>query len=508
MIKVLLVDDEVLAMEYLHNMIDWEGNGYQIVGHAFNGRKAMEMYEEERPDIVISDIKMVGMDGLELAEWLKQRNPDVIVILLSAYKDFEYAQKGIEYGVANYLLKHELNEKKLIQELEKVRKKLETGAKTRKIYQKYFTRQLIYNQADTAEIEAEELGNRFFLVMIHRNDKFQNGKFKEIEWTAEEIMELAEVLEEDKDGISYVADVRLTINTVIILYQIENITSKYMVSTMIERKSKEIEDRMKRIPGCQFNLIYSDEIRKNEISNIFQRMSRQIHHAVFWKPCRAYPLNRLRVSEDENKVAWNELMKELSTMIYDGNQEWDHFIAYLFEKVKYPEYNLGEFKELLHALENLIRELEEKEGFMHKSMEEEGNRIEDIQNYYVSCIRHIYFELQERKNKKYSRLIQDVMRYIRKNYNQELSLEILGERFQMNGVYLGQMFKKEVGVTFLKFLTNCRVEEAKRLLEEGDLNISEVAEKVGYKTSQYFSQIFIKTTGVRPQEYKKWNEAK
>lgn len=506
MIKVLLVDDEVLAMDYLHNMIAWEDYGYSIVGHAVNGRKAIDMYEKEKPDIVISDIKMVGMNGLALTEQLRQRNPDVIVILLSAYRDFEYAKRGIEYGVSNYLLKHELSGEMLLLELDKVRKKLETGIKKKKIYHRYFAEQLIYNHAETTEIEARELGNRFFLVMIHKNDEFHNGVFEVVEWGAEESKEITEILEKDEDGISYISDTQLTINNLVVLYKIENMTSKYEVSSKIERKCRKIEARMKQISGCQFNLIYSDEINQIEISTVFQRMSRQIHYAVFWRPCLAYSLNWLRESAEEKKVAWNEHMKELKNMIYEGDPEPDNFIQYLFGMVEHPEYNLGEFKELVHALENLIRELEEKEGIKRKAWVLKGNKLDDIREYYVSCIQDLCLELGERENKKYSRLIQEVMRYIRRNYNKELSLETLGEEFQMNGVYLGQMFKKEVGKTFLKYLTNCRIEEAKRLFEEGNMNISEVAEMVGYKTGQYFSQIFIKSVGVKPQEYRKWSE--
>lgn len=114
--------------------------------------------------------------------------------------------------------------------------------------------------------------------------------------------------------------------------------------------------------------------------------------------------------------------------------------------------------------------------------------------------------IQERTEKKYSNIVVDMMRYINKNYCREISLESLGEEFQMNGVYLGQIFKKETGTTFLKYLTALRIEEAKRLLAQGDKNVSEVSEIVGYKTSQYFSQIFIKNVGMKPQEYKKWKK--
>lgn len=132
MIKVLFVDDEVMAMDYLQNMISWEKEGFSVVGHARSGKKALEIYDREKPDIVISDIKMTGMDGLELTKRLKEKNPDVVVILLSAYRDFEYAQKGFEYGVSNYLLKHELCEEKLIEELKKAKERLKANGRKRK----------------------------------------------------------------------------------------------------------------------------------------------------------------------------------------------------------------------------------------------------------------------------------------------------------------------------------------------------------------------------------------
>ena len=174
--------------------------------------------------------------------------------------------------------------------------------------------------------------------------------------------------------------------------------------------------------------------------------------------------------------------------------------------MKYPEYNLRGVRELVYAMENLSRELEEKEGIGTEQGKEIDSSLEEIQQYYQSRFDHLCLEIRSRSENKYSRLVQDILRYIRKNFDQELSLELLGEEFQMNGVYLGQILKKETGTTFLKYLTNLRIEEAKRLLTDGNHNVSEVAERVGYKTSQYFSQIFVKTTGMTPQEYRRWNQ--
>lgn len=504
MIKVLFVDDEVLAMEYLQNMIDWEKYGFTVVGHARSGKKALELFEKERPQIVISDIKMTGMDGLELAMRLKEKDPSVVVILLSAYRDFEYAQKGFEYGVANYLLKHELCEEKLLTELEKVRGYLEADEKKKKIYHKYFTKQLIYNQEGEDEFNPDELGNRFFLMIIHKNDRFCCGEPREQKWSQEEISFLSQIWEETEEGISYISYVQLAENMVIVLYQIENMNSKYMITSKIERISRKVSTSLSGIENLEFNILYTDEIQRKEISHAFQKMSRQIRYDVFWKNCCAYALDRLRILENEERISWNLQEQELRRLLDEKTNEVENFIEYLFELVKYPEHNLYALRELIYMLENFSREWESKFGITVRETEEIVYKTDTVQAYYAMRIMEICQEMKNAENNNYSNLVQELMRYMRQNYWKELSLEVLGEEFQMNGVYLGQIFRKETGVTFLKYLTNLRIEEAKRLLEEGEMNVSQVAEKVGYKTSQYFSQIFIKNVGVKPQEYRKW----
>lgn len=505
MIKVLFVDDEVMAMEYLQNMISWEEEGFSVIGHARSGKKALEIYEREKPDIVISDIKMTGMDGLELTKKLKEKNTDVVVILLSAYRDFEYAQKGFEYGVSNYLLKHELCEEKLMEELEKAKERLKDRGRKKKIYQKYFAKQLIYNMEDVTEVEEKELGNRFFLILANKNPVFCNGVFRELSWSDEERELLQNSSEDTEEEISYVSDVRLMSGNSIILYKIGNISSRYELTNKIENMAKRISAALIKAQSSSFNMIYSNEITRTEISGTFQKMSRMIHYSVFWKPRCIYALERLEEAVTEEKISWNEQEKELRDIIFEGRKTED-FISYLFELIRYPRENLRGFRDLLFVLDNLAKELEDRHGITPLEKEEKGYKLPDIENYYIHKMNDISEIIQERTEKKYSGIVVDMMRYIKKNYCKEISLESLGEEFQMNGVYLGQIFRKETGTTFLKYLTALRIEEAKRLLSQGDKNVSEVSEMVGYKTSQYFSQIFIKNVGMKPQEYKKWRK--
>lgn len=503
MVKVLFVDDEILAMEYLQNLIDWEQYGFRVVGHARSAKKALEIFEKEKPQVVISDIKMTGMDGLELAKCLKTKAPDTEVILLSAYQDFEYAKKGFEYGVSNYLLKHELCGEKLIVELEKVRNRIKTVEQKSRIYQKYFMEQLIFKPEDVQK--EQEFGNRFFMIWVHKNECFSEGRFLSEEWNDMEKQTLEQVMGREEEGIVYLANTQLTGNNILFLYRIEKINSRYQIGTKIEQRCRQIASSLMAIGSDRFNILYCDEICKNQISAAFQKMSALIRYAVFWKNRCIYGIERLRISQEEECIVWNEHAENLRQMMQKREAEISDEVSYLFELVKLPENNLRALRELIYMLENLAREFENREGIVQEKMSQSVLKVDEICLYYIERMKNIYFVMQESQNSGYSQLVGKMIRYIRRNYHQELNLEQLGMAFHMNGVYMGQMFKKETGITFLKYLTNLRVEEAKKLLLEGKMNVSQVAEAVGYKTGQYFSQIFLKTTGVTPQEYRKWN---
>lgn len=179
MIRVMLVDDEVLALEFLKEVIDWNHHGFQIVGQALNGKRALELFQKENPHIIISDIKMSVMDGLELCKRVKELNPHTKIILLSAYKDFEYAKKGIQYGVSNYLLKHEINEATLLGELNKVKSEIYSEEEWQQAKKRYFVKNIIYDAPNEENMKGDTgVGNQLFMIMLQFNKPlfYDDGK--------------------------------------------------------------------------------------------------------------------------------------------------------------------------------------------------------------------------------------------------------------------------------------------------------------------------------------------
>ena len=292
----------------------------------------------------------------------------------------------------------------------------------------------------------------------------------------------------------------------IILYQIEKEVSKYKINHLIEEKSRQLAEVLKETVGKEINVLYSYEIRKSEISFTFQKMSRQIRFAVFWEAGACLALEQMAEIENQDSVVWGDEMMDLESAVYKESRDIKEMLDYLFDLVTYPQFKLKSLKELVHLLEMTYRKIKEKESVTGPDEKENVYKIKDIRQYYTDRFLCLNGKIHEGEGTKYSNIVLEMMRYIRKNSKKELSLDVMGDVFHMNGVYLGQVFKKEVGMTFLKYLTTCRMDAAKALLESGQYNVSEVAELSGYKTSQYFSQIFQKNVGMKPQEYKKWNE--
>ena len=118
--KLMIVDDEPLALENFAELVDWEANGHQLVGCAENGQKALQLIHHVKPDVVFTDIRMPLMDGLELAKTLNEQYPEISVVLLTAYRDFEYAHKAISFGVREYLLKNQIEPEKVLTILQRI----------------------------------------------------------------------------------------------------------------------------------------------------------------------------------------------------------------------------------------------------------------------------------------------------------------------------------------------------------------------------------------------------
>lgn len=517
MLKVIIIDDEVLALEYLRNMIDWEANGIELIGEARNGKKALELCKSKPVDIVISDIKMPVMDGIELAKELKLFNGSIKVILVSAYKDFEYAKSAIQYEVSNYLLKHELNKESLLNELEKVKESIVSEAKLNLSHREYLIKNLIYSVGKEQFVEESslaEFGSHFVMMILKNNALAFNMDHEESD-TYNSSLELNVLVESIRslsyDSMDYLTDFQISEEHFLVLFRINDIFSELKIKNEIQNAISKIYEVSNQKNFFSLRILSSQKIHLDVLSKTFRHLAEGIRYSVFMDYDRYYFIKDLPIFVEDNnnehtksiKVKVNKAIKSVKD---DMNKEQLNIISNLFEGLKKPLWYMSGLKLLLQKLNQYIML---KDRVLLKELIDNSRSYksyDEVINGYNHCLVEIADKNDALNEQNYSLIINEVIQFIKDHYFEKLTLEIIGEVFELNGVYLGQLFKNEVEMTFLKYLTHYRMDISKELLMNTRMSIGEISEKVGYTTSQYFSQIFTKNVGVTPQDYRKWGD--
>jgi len=507
MLRVLLVDDEPLSIRYLKNMISWNELGFEIVGEAANGRKALELFEKFEPHIVLSDIKMPLMDGVELSAELRKQSTGVKIILISAYQDFEYAKQALRHNVSNYLLKHELNAETLQAELEQVKGQINKERTISELSRANFFKDILYGKEMTEWPFKNEhpMPNRYMMMAI-RKRTFLIGDLSVDKPSKEHADFLWDVMVNAVRNMSfgvleYLAGLTIDQENQLLLFRVETNSMKeiYDDTHMIYRTLCHQAERFDR---NGINVICSDIIAIKNMSETFRRMSYATRFTMFMDKGAMLYLHQIPIVNPDPHLHIQEELTALEECLRLGKDSCVLFLNALFKKVTEPIWNLTELKYLIRNLDSMLAWLEKKQGICIGIAMPVCVTVWEACDYYRRCIEAAQQKLKEQNVAAYSKVIQELIYYIHEHYSEDITLDTAGRLCSMNGVYLGQLFRKEVGISLAKYLTKFRIEQARRLLEDGTYTVAQIGEMVGYQTSQYFSQTFRKTTGITPQNYK------
>jgi Response regulator containing CheY-like receiver domain and AraC-type DNA-binding domain len=516
----MIVDDEVLAIEYLKDLISWEKYGFEIVAEAYNGKKAIELYQKHRPQIIIADISMPGMNGLELSSEIIKYDDDIKIILLTSYKDFEYAKKAVKIGVFDYILKHELNEESILEELQRVKAKIQDYEKVKRLKTQEIIKKLL--EGKKIKDEARQyinniMGNNsqsFMLLLIKQNIPYPVIQYNINEYI-KDIEDNNTLFDLDNykilENVHYIESIKIKDNLYAILLSIKNIRSQKEIYDTYYQIITEIKDKYKRLSNSTLCVAVTRILNSNDgFSKAFNRAEKILKYSLFFdkeKILRFEDIPHLASACD--KTFTNEF-KDIKDKMHKFDQEGvKKVIASLFDNIVSPYWDLQGFKNICKGLIFTLESFRKNNGII--SLEEmlikkEVNidswyNFKDINSWFVDEFRDTIIEVQQSNLKSYSKKIQMVIWHIQKHYAEDLVVEKVAEEVGISGIYLSQLFKKETGKTFLTYLTDYRIESAKALLGSNKYNVNEVADLVGYSTSQYFSKIFHKATGVTPKYY-------
>jgi len=513
MYKVLIVDDERIIREGICNSINWSNYGFSICGLAENGLEAYEIIKEKLPDVVITDIKMPGMDGLELIIKVHEEYPEIIFIILSGYGEFGFANKAMKYGVKHYLLKP-CDENEIIQVLEKIQLEKKEKEKNDKFFNdinynlkkvlpqvgEQFLRDFILGGSySEAELEyfldlfgIKEI--KFKLVVFKMDNKvdlIEKFALKNIAYDILnlDIVYLSTIL--DENVVLLIKSIDLNILTDL-LFQIKNVFNKYFrldiyVGVSNENSFESIEKMYLEVKECLKCEFYLDEGKIMTEKNIeFNKVQ-----------------ENLSVETNNESIGISVKTGNLESL----NSQLDRF----FQIIHQAKLEIEMAK--IYCIELfliILRQGSQKEvGSYSKSLYEIQNMstLRQISVYIKNIANEIAKKNYEGNIENYGLIINTVINCVHENiHNCELSLTwIAKEILFMNENYLGKLFYKHTNEKFSQYVIGVRMEKAKELIKsKKDYKIYEITEQIGLEdNTQYFSQVFKKYTGHTPSEFRR-----
>ena len=543
MVKVYLVEDEIIIRQSIKNSIDWEKEGYEFVGDASDGELALPVILKEKPDILITDIRMPFMDGLELSRMVKAELPDIKIVILSGYDDFEYAKQAIKIGVAEYLLKP-VSSAVLLEHLseiaEKVRNEREDLALKKVYYQEMqeneelikmkFLGELISGKLSLAD--AMEKGKRFhmnlsgpfyriILFKFIQEDRVKAGQSEDL---ARAYAAVGNYVDGLKDAFRFQRGVE---GWAFLLTSVEE-----DMEAQTERFIEGLKEVIAPFEALTwFGGIGSEAARLRELRYSFREADKAFAGRFVQEPNQIISVEQLNYEQLDNEFdanifgEINQFDQIITRFLSSGSlEEVESFVGALFTEISEDHFRslmirqyiiMNIYATVLAFCKKLRKDtgadgeaagqmesLRENEEILKRAVST-AESVDDIKAYIGTLLDHAIELRNTVSGRRYSEIIQTAKARIEQDYmSEDISLNSVAAEVCMSPSYFSSVFSKEMGKTFIEYLTEVRMEKAKQYLACSSMKTSEISYEVGYKDPHYFSYIFKKTQGCTPKEYR------
>jgi two-component system response regulator YesN len=535
-IKVFLVEDEMVIRRGIKNSIDWEKEGYIFCGEASDGELAYPMIIKEKPDILITDIRMPFMDGLELCKLVKKELPNIKILILSGYDEFDYAKEAIRLGVTEYLLKP-ISSGKLLEALNGVSESIRREKEDKDLVRKYME-----EMRENTEHEKQKFFEQMIAGNLSMADALETGKKYEMNLSAgmynlllfrftlgkenrksgELLREAEYAIEKLTERLEYVFEFQRGVEGWAFLLMADN---EEQMSERVKELSKDLEEIMKNYSTiAYFGGIGQPVARLRELEESFREAERALAARFTMELNRIISVEDIRMAQNVDTLddieitSFGEIEKTrtmLEKFLNNGAEnEIDEFVDVYINEL--PEENLKSvlmrqyiIMDAYIVMMSFCEKIEGIEGEMQAQSEELKNSmktiqtLEEIKNYIRMLLKKIIGVRDTISGRRYSDIIEIAKDQIRKTYmSDEISLDTIAAEVGMSPSYFSSIFSKEMGKTFVEYLTEIRMDRAKELLMCSSMKTSEIGYEVGYKDPHYFSYIFKKTQNCTPKEFR------
>ena len=543
MLKTFLVEDEVVIREMIKKMIPWEQYGFELAGEAADGEMALPLILKSKPDLLITDIKMPFMDGLTLCRLVKKELPDIRIVILSGYDDFNYAKQAISIGVEDYLLKP-ITKNAFIERLEEIHNRYEHEKTQREYYEKFrlemqeyeknasrdFFETLVRADSDLAELyrRADKLNldivAEAYNILIFTPDTSE-GNYNSYEecsdWEAEV---------QDKINTYFLNHpVAILFRHQIFSYAILVKGQKNTIEKNTEECVKAIQDIMDQTEGrtdwfiavgksadrlSMLGHSYRTAVRANSFRYLYDG------HILDYQSLETQKENPSDSRREDSVQLRNVNINALNPAILQKflssglAEEVDDFIRDYFNAIGQEPMGSLVFRNyvvlnvrfsVLSFLKKLGCDDSEISGQETENIvDETGKTIEAAVAYCGKILKKAIALRDENAGNQNRSVLKLAVDFIDHNYmDEEISLNKAAHVANVSANHFSALFSQNMGQTFTEYLTDLRMSKAKELLRCTAMRSSEIAGEVGYKDAHYFSYLFKKTQGMTPSEYRK-----
>ena len=528
MYKLLIADDEPLVQAGIKSMLNWAEMDIEICGTAMNGQVALKIIEESSPDIVITDIKMPVMSGLELAKICYERygSGHPFFIILTSYEDFHMAKEALTYQVANYLVKLELTPESLKDAVSKVIKKLDA---------------VDTQQQENKRDAAHPFYDKFFIRLLHNlfesDEQFQlQSKDLNLDFHYNAyVCCYGELTSASADTLPMKSQLSLFNSSLQIL---QELLAKYMPCYSVS-----LDIRHFALIFCYDNVPEESEYDRS-IKEILKNISTTLSNyykvslrcgignmvTTPYAVCDSYQYSRqaFRIADEQQPIVFFEeeiqdgnFQNSFNFSLFKDNltrafEEFDsdilqHAIDEICELfISHPNHyvqSLDAACNILYLSLSLLQNGDEIISDIFKDNPEgyrsiyKQSSVEQVINWLTYFKDRLCIFFDERRKDYKNHTVISVKKYIGQNVKEHLSLNEVAAVFGISPNYLSQLFKKYNDTGFNEYVTICKINEAKKLLEESNLKIYEIADMLGFESAFYFSKVFKKVEGCSPSEY-------
>lgn len=511
LIKVAVVDDEVLIRIGVRSLVNWEKTNYKMIWDAENAQKAIENCQKQLPDILLTDIKMPECDGLDLIYLLKSKYPQLCVIVLSAFEDFHYIKRAFELGAVDYILKHEMTPESLLEYFDRHTRQIKVSTEREEVHQLDAVR-VIKNKIFNIALSDEELvyfnrfeGKEFICFFMHCVSK--NVVVSERDEYVKECTTLSLISEISKklfielfmfvanhyyvgvifsDGQDETDLINLCNEIASRLHQFINVDTRFGFG----RRHVDTNEFAQSYEEAKWAIEYAQGAADATISFYEGQLQKQSNHMVAFID-EVKTLQHAAYKNDFKKIECViiDAQKKISTMSVEHLPRVRSFLAALVCVLEKTCYGSQQFEVLFgHSKYNLYDELE--------TLQTKGACI-----IFIQKLENILLEEISRVSSE-SDLATMIQQYLHVNAGETISLQGVADHFHLSAGYLSVMFKKKIGEGFASYVLHLRLDNAKNLLLNTDQKIGDIAAEVGYDNAYYFDRVFKKTIGMTPSQFR------